>query len=92
MNKETEYDYGTSGGIKITEELIEKYVREAEEGYDISELKPLGRPLNVDGVLEVVPVRMEEGMRIAIRERAIKDGTTGSDIIRKAVKAFLHIS
>lgn len=85
-------EYGISNGIELTDEVIAEMVREAEEGYDISELKPLGRPPKVDGILEVVPVRMEEDMRIAIRERAKKEGTTGSDIIRKAVKAFLHIS
>ena len=37
--------YGkTKSGIEITDELIEQYVAEAEEGLDLSKLRPRGRP------------------------------------------------
>ncbi len=39
--------YGTSGGVELTEELIERLAGEAEEGYDVERLRPRsshGRP------------------------------------------------
>lgn len=35
--------YGTSGGVELTDELIERLAREAEEGYDVERLLP--RPI-----------------------------------------------
>jgi CRISPR-associated endonuclease/helicase Cas3 len=40
-------DKGTSGGVELTDELIERLAAEAEEGYDVEELRPAprqGRP------------------------------------------------
>lgn len=34
---------GTSGGVELTEELIERLVNEAEAGYDLDRLRPRGK-------------------------------------------------
>lgn len=34
--------YGTSGGVELTDELIERLVQEAEDGYDVT--VPLAEP------------------------------------------------
>ena len=46
------------------------------------------RPIG-DGAARVVPVRMDDSLVAAVDQRAEKDGTSRSEIIRSAVRAFV---
>ena len=48
----------TSGGVPITDELIDELAAEAERGYDPAKLRGRGRPALGTGPSEVVPVRL----------------------------------
>ena len=42
------------------------------------------------GPAEVVPVRLDPELRAAVEARATADDTTTSEIIREALRRFLH--
>ena len=84
---------GTSRGKPVTDADIEKMAAEAEAGYDIAKLRPRGgRPSMGSGPAEVVPVRLDPELRAAVEARATADDTTTSDIIRDALRQFLHVA
>lgn len=37
-------DHGTSGGVELTDELVERLAKEAEHGYDVERLRPRSDP------------------------------------------------
>lgn len=84
-------NYGFSrDGVEITDELIEKLAKEAEEGIDISRLKPRrGRPPMGAGAAYVFQVRLEPELRDALLKRAELEGTTPSDVARSILRAEL---
>ena len=62
----------------------------ATRDFDLSKFTRLpGLPLMGKAVAEVVPVRIEPSIVKSIDRRARKEGTTRSDIIRKAIKIYL---
>lgn len=92
MSKKT---YGTSGGVEITDELIEELSREAERGYPIDQIRPRqyrGRPAMGDGPAKVFQVRLPPDLREALEERAAEDGATRSEVVRAALKEYLAAS
>ena len=83
----------TSRSKPVTEADIERMVAEAEAGYDIAKLRPRGgRPPMGSGPAEVVPVRLDPELRAAVEARATADDTTTSEIIREALRRFLHVA
>jgi hypothetical protein len=84
---------GTSRGKPTTDADIERLADEAEAGYDITTLRPRGgRPAMGSGPAEVVPVRLDPELRAAVEARATLDDTTTSQIIRQALRTFLHVA
>lgn len=83
----------TSGGVPVTDEVIERVAAEAEEGFDIETLRRRGgrRPMG-SAPAEVVPVRLDPQLRAALAERAEADDTTASEVIRDALRAWLHVA
>jgi hypothetical protein len=79
-----------SGGVPITDELIDKLVTEAERGYQPATLR--GRPRLGAGPSEVVPVRLDPQLRSALERRADQEHTTQSDLIRRALRRYLHVA
>ncbi len=83
----------TSGGVPVTDALIDQLVAEAEEGYDVPTLlrrggrKPLG-----SGPAQVFPVRLDPELRAALAARAETDHTTASEVIRNALRAWLRVA
>lgn len=75
--------------MPATDEMIQKWADEAERGYDVDVLKKRGRRPIGDGAARVVPVRMDDSLVAAVDQRAEKDGTSRSEIIRSAVRAFV---
>jgi len=76
-------------GMPVTDEMIQEWADEAERGYDVEVLKKRGRRPIGDGAARVVPVRMDDSLVAAVDQRAEKDGTSRSEIIRSAVRAFV---
>lgn len=84
---------GTSRGKPVTDADIERMAAEAEAGYDVATLRPRGgRPPMGSGPAEVVPVRLDPDLRAAVEARATADDTTTSEIIREALRRFLHVA
>lgn len=88
----TEGNLHTSNGIPLTEELLDELVAEAERGYDIKELRLIGRPPLGDGPSELVQVRVDPALREALAARATGDSTTTSEIVRRALRAYLDVA
>ena len=76
-------------GVPVTDEMIQEWADEAERGYDVDVLKKRRRRPIGDGAARVVPVRMDDSLVAAVDQRAEKDGTSRSEIIRSAVRAFV---
>ena len=79
----------TIDGVPVTDEMIQEWADEAERGYDVEVLKKRGRRPIGYGAARVVPVRMDDSLVAAVDQRAEKDGTSRSEIIRSAVRAFV---
>ena len=82
----------TAGGKPITDELLGQLAAEAEAGYDVDELirRRGGRPPIGAAAASVESVRLDPGLRQALRRRAEKDGRTSSDVIRAALRNYLR--
>ena len=87
--------YGhTASGRPITDAEVEALAAEAEAGYDVDELlarRPKrGRPALGSSPASVESVRLDPELQRELRDRARADGTTTSEIIREALRRFLH--
>jgi predicted DNA-binding protein len=83
--------YGrTKSGVEITDELIEQYVAEAEEGLDLDKLRPRGRPRMGAAPAKSFPVRLDPDLRAALDERAEHDGRPASEVVREALRRYLE--
>jgi len=84
--------YGkTASGVPITDELIEKLAKEAEEGFDVDEIlrRRRGRPAMGSGPAKVESVRLDPELRDALSERAKLNHETPSTVIRRALRQYL---
>lgn len=89
----TPKSYGTSvDGVELTDELIEQLADEAEAGYDVEVLKTRtrrGRPALGSAPAAALPVRLPPELRAAVAARATAEGLNESELVRKALKAYL---
>jgi CRISPR-associated endonuclease/helicase Cas3 len=93
VTKKKKKDWGTSGGVKLTDELLDKWAEEAEAGYDISQLRPRpGRPPMAGEAATVFQVRLEPQLREALFDRAKKERLTPSEMARRLLRRELGIS
>jgi CRISPR-associated endonuclease/helicase Cas3 len=83
--------YGRSrGGVELTEEVLDRMAREAENGLDVSELRRRpGRPAMGSGPADAFPVRLDPELRRAVDERAAAENTTSSEVVREALRRYL---
>ncbi len=81
-------------GEPLGEAEITAFADEAEAGYDVDELlvrRPKrGRPTLGSAAASVESVRLDPELRHELVERARTDGTTTSEVIREALRRFLH--
>lgn len=86
--------YRTKTGRSLTDADIEALADEVEAAdYDVEQVKPRrGRPLLGSRPAEVVPVRLDPELRDAVAARAEAEDTSTSDIIRRALRAFLDVA
>lgn len=84
--------YGkTKSGVEITDELIEQYVAEAEQGYDLDKPKSRrGRPLLGTSPARTFAVRLDPDLRMALDRRADQDGVSSAEVVRRALVTYLE--
>jgi Ribbon-helix-helix protein, copG family len=84
----------TASGHPITDQDIAKLAAEAETGYDVDLLvarrAKRGRPTIGSAAASVESVRLDPELRRELMERADSEGTTPSDLIREALRRYLH--
>ncbi len=80
--------YGYSGGIAITDDLIEQYVAEAERGYTDEQLRR-GRPYLGSGIAKTVQVKLSPELHSLLEKRVAADGKSRSEVVRDALTKYL---
>lgn len=84
----------TKSGRAITDKDVEKLAAEAETGYDVETLitrrGKRGRPTIGTAPASVESVRLDPELRRQLIERAQSEGTTPSELIREALRRYLH--
>ncbi len=84
----------TESGQPITDVLITALAAEAEDGYDTQALAApstkRGRPTLGSAAASVESVRLDPELRHQLAQRARQDNTSTSEIIREALRQFLH--
>ena len=77
----------TKSGKPITNDMLDRWADEAEKGYDVDELltRRRGRP----AIGPVESFRLPPELRERVVERADADGTTVSDVSRRALAEYL---
>ena len=88
------HTYGhTTSGEPITDEMIERFVEEAERGYGHGQLKGRrrgpGRPPLGEAAKSVESVRLDPDLRDEVARRAQTEGVTVSELIRRALRQYL---
>jgi len=85
----------TESGRTLSDDELDRLAVEVEGAeYDVDALKTRrrGRPAMGSGPADVVPVRIDPELKAAIEARAETDHTTTSEIIREAIRRFLHVA
>jgi hypothetical protein len=85
----------TNSGRTLSDGEIDRLAGEVEQAeYDVDALRSRrrGRPPMGSGPADVVPVRIDPELKAAIEARAETDHTTTSEIIREAIRRFLHVA
>lgn len=87
--------YGhTRSGKPITDADVQRLAEEAERGYDVDAViarrSKRGRPALGSAPASVESVRLDPELRDQLAARARADGTTSSEVIRQALRDYLH--
>jgi hypothetical protein len=83
--------YGTSGGVEITDAVIERIADRTERGLDHAKLRPRGRPPIGASAAKVAQVRLPPDLSEALTRRAERDGAAPSEVIRRALRQYLEV-
>ena len=85
--------YVTHTGRVLSDADIDAIADEVAGDIDVEALKPRrrGRPKLEDGPADVVAVRLDSNLRAAVEARASTDQTSTSEVIREAVRRYLHV-
>ncbi len=86
--------YVTRTGRVLSEADVDAIADEVAGDIDVEALKPRrrGRPKLERGPADVVPVRLDSMLRAAVEDRASTDQTTTSEVIREALRRYLHVA
>lgn len=80
-------------GEEVSEAQLDKWVAEAEQGYDPSWLKKrMGRPARAEQAAQVVPVRLTQAELKAVMARAEREHLNRSEAIRQALAEWASAS
>lgn len=87
------YGY-TKSGTPIDNEMIERFVEEAERGYDAGQLtgrrRGRGRPPLGDAAKVVGSLRLDPALREEAAARATAEGVSISELLRRALREYLR--
>lgn len=84
----------TADGAPITDETVEAMADEAERGYDVDEVlrrRRGGRPPLGSGPSSVESVRLDPELKRDLLLRAAEEGTSVSEVIRRAIGQYLRV-
>lgn len=82
--------WGTVNGVPVTDDVIEDLVEDADKGFPGATFKPVGRPRTVGGKpAQTVTVRLDPDRISAVQERAEREHTSASEIMRRALDHYL---
>jgi hypothetical protein len=91
---ERRVNHHTKSGREITDDTVEQLAAEAEAGYDVDALiarrGKRGRPTLGASPASVESVRLDPELRRELLKRAESEGTTPSELIREALRRYLH--
>jgi hypothetical protein len=94
MNEKV-YGY-TKSGKPIDNEMIERFVGDAEQGYEDGQFtdrpRGRGRPPLGDAAKVVGSLRLEPALRQEAEARANAEGVSVSELVRRALREYLHVS
>lgn len=82
--------YGVIDGVEITEEVIARLVKNAEDGFPRATFRSPGRPARTDEPSKAVTVRLSESELAAVMARAEREHRTRSEAIREALAEWAH--
>ncbi|WP_066520821.1 ribbon-helix-helix protein, CopG family [Curtobacterium ammoniigenes] len=78
-------------GQEVPESQVDRWVDEAEAGYDVAALRNrLGRPARGARPSQVVPVRLTVDELAAVMARANREHLNRSEAIRRALADWSH--
>lgn len=77
--------YGVIDGVEITEEVIARLVKNAENGFPGAVFRTPGRPARTNEPSRAITVRLSESELAAVMARAEREHRTRSDAIRAAL-------
>jgi predicted HicB family RNase H-like nuclease len=90
--KKKVYGY-TSSGKPVNEEMIEQFVDEAEQGYEVDQFKESrrgrGRPPLGDAAKVVGSLRLDPALREEAELRASEEGISVSELLRRSLREYL---
>ncbi|MGL5817590.1 MAG: CopG family ribbon-helix-helix protein [Phycicoccus sp.] len=82
--------WGTVQGVPVTDDVLEELVEDAEKGFPRATFTPVGRPRTVGGkAARTVTVRLDPDRIDAVHERAEREHTSASEIMRRALDHYL---
>jgi len=82
--------WGTINGTPVTDDVIEAAIANAEAGFPGVSFKPVGRPRTVGrGRSTTVTLRLDPDRIKAVHDRAERELTNPSDVMRRALDAYL---
>lgn len=84
--------FGTIDGVDITEDVVARLVKNAEEGFPGATFRAPGRPARTDEPTRAVTVRLSESELAAVMVRAEREHRTRSDAIRAALSEWARAS
>jgi hypothetical protein len=84
--------HGTVGGVEITEEVIDRLVSNAEAGFPGVSARRAGRPALGEGPATTVAVRLDPRLHQALVERVEQEESNASQVIRDALREYLHVA
>ncbi|AXE39700.1 hypothetical protein [Acidipropionibacterium virtanenii] len=82
--------YGEIEGVEITEEVIARLVKNAEEGFPGATFRSPGRPARTDEPTRAVMVCLSESELEAVMARASREHRSLSDAVREALVEWAH--
>ena len=82
--------WGTVKGVPVTDDVIGELVKDAESGFPGTTFRPVGRPRKVGGSpAQTMTVRLDPDRVSAVQERAEREHTSASEIMRRALDHYL---